>query len=246
MCKKKYEKHRNVLVFFLRLRNARCSYFSETVLRNPKHWAFGSFGCKQWPIFPGRRQPSIVGTEQLNYRVRNGNGWTLHVKITYYRILCWHWPIFPDRRQSSIVGTVQLNYRVRNGYGWTLHVNNTNSLSWKKVSKELSYCYRASFLNFHSADIASQQSRFIFLKKCSWKKVSKEFPNCYRLSFLHSREIDTLSDSPIVHTRISPSVSCRFSFAQLSFTFVQGTCATLFLAILSQETYQWTNSLKTE
>ena len=38
MCKKeKYEKHRNVLVFFLNLRNARYSYFSETVLRNPKH-----------------------------------------------------------------------------------------------------------------------------------------------------------------------------------------------------------------
>ena len=38
MCKKeKYEKHRNVLVFFLNLRNARYSYFSGTVLRNPKH-----------------------------------------------------------------------------------------------------------------------------------------------------------------------------------------------------------------
>ena len=29
------------------------------------------------PIFPGRRQPSIVGSNELNYRVRNGNGWTL-------------------------------------------------------------------------------------------------------------------------------------------------------------------------
>ena len=29
------------------------------------------------PIFPGRRQPSIVGRSELNYRVRNGNGWTL-------------------------------------------------------------------------------------------------------------------------------------------------------------------------
>ena len=39
MCKKeKYEKHRNVLVFFLNLRNARYSYFSGTVLRNPKHF----------------------------------------------------------------------------------------------------------------------------------------------------------------------------------------------------------------
>ena len=31
------------------------------------------------PIFPGRRQPSIVGRNELNYRVRNGNGWTLIV-----------------------------------------------------------------------------------------------------------------------------------------------------------------------
>ena len=29
------------------------------------------------PIFPGRHQPSIVGRDELNYRVRNGNGWTL-------------------------------------------------------------------------------------------------------------------------------------------------------------------------
>ena len=29
------------------------------------------------PIFPGGRPPSIVGSDELNYRVRNGNGWTL-------------------------------------------------------------------------------------------------------------------------------------------------------------------------
>ena len=29
------------------------------------------------PIFPGRRQPSIVGRSELNFRVRDGNGWTL-------------------------------------------------------------------------------------------------------------------------------------------------------------------------
>ncbi len=29
------------------------------------------------PILPGRRQPSIVGRDELNYRVRNGNGWAL-------------------------------------------------------------------------------------------------------------------------------------------------------------------------
>ena len=29
------------------------------------------------PIFPGRLQPSIVGRSELNFRVRDGNGWTL-------------------------------------------------------------------------------------------------------------------------------------------------------------------------
>ena len=32
--------------------------------------------------FPGRLQPSIVGTDELNFRVRNGNGWTLPAIIT--------------------------------------------------------------------------------------------------------------------------------------------------------------------
>ena len=36
------------------------------------------------PIFPGRRQPSIVGAGELNYRVRNGNGWTLILISTNY------------------------------------------------------------------------------------------------------------------------------------------------------------------
>ena len=29
------------------------------------------------PIFPGRLQPSIFGANELNFRVRDGNGWTL-------------------------------------------------------------------------------------------------------------------------------------------------------------------------
>ena len=37
------------------------------------------FLYQQLPILPGRHQPSIVSTEELNYRVRNGNGWVLLV-----------------------------------------------------------------------------------------------------------------------------------------------------------------------
>ena len=36
------------------------------------------------PIFPGRRQPSIVSRNELNYRVRNGNGWTLALISTNF------------------------------------------------------------------------------------------------------------------------------------------------------------------
>ena len=45
------------------------------------------FLCWQLPIFPGRRQPSIFGTNELNYRVRNGNGWTLIVIDTNCNVL---------------------------------------------------------------------------------------------------------------------------------------------------------------
>ena len=49
------------------------------------------------PIFPGRLQPSIVGRSELNFRVRDGNGWTLAlistncciaISVLLLRILC--------------------------------------------------------------------------------------------------------------------------------------------------------------
>ena len=48
------------------------------------------------PIFPGRRQPSIVSRNELNYRVRNGNGWTLALISTNYVIRSY-------RRTSCII-----------------------------------------------------------------------------------------------------------------------------------------------
>ena len=38
------------------------------------------------PIFPGRLQPSIVGRIELNFRVRDGNGWTLNLINTNYSL----------------------------------------------------------------------------------------------------------------------------------------------------------------
>ena len=40
--------------------------------------------CWHLPIFPGSHPPSIVGTIELNFRVRYGNGWTLNVIDTNY------------------------------------------------------------------------------------------------------------------------------------------------------------------
>ena len=40
--------------------------------------------CRHCLIFPGRFQPSIVSTDELNYCVRDGNGWTLIAKNTDY------------------------------------------------------------------------------------------------------------------------------------------------------------------
>ena len=47
----------------------------------------GCFVCRHRPIFPGRLQPSIFGTNELNFRVRDGNGWTLIVIDTDYAIV---------------------------------------------------------------------------------------------------------------------------------------------------------------
>ena len=49
-----------------------------------KRESFDSRFVLALPIFPGRRQPSIVGRNELNYRVRNGNGWTLVLISTNY------------------------------------------------------------------------------------------------------------------------------------------------------------------
>ena len=42
------------------------------------------------PIFPGSRPPSIVGADELNFCVRDGNRWTLiAINTNYYGSPCW-------------------------------------------------------------------------------------------------------------------------------------------------------------
>ena len=50
-------------------------------------WSDQTLFVSALPIFPGRRQPSIVGASELNCRVRDGNGWTLTAISTDYYIL---------------------------------------------------------------------------------------------------------------------------------------------------------------
>ena len=53
-----------------------------TIKKTPEAFASGAFLCWRRPIFPVRCQTSIFGTGELNFRVRNGNGWTLTAKGT--------------------------------------------------------------------------------------------------------------------------------------------------------------------
>ena len=75
------------LIFLMSLATQRFNgwsfLFKIQLSKNKKNSSFELFFlCQHRPIFPGRRQPSIVGTDELNCRVRNGNGWTLIVRDT--------------------------------------------------------------------------------------------------------------------------------------------------------------------
>ena len=54
----------------------------ENHLQNSKWFIMSAL-----PIFPGGCPPSIFGTFELNYRVRDGNGWTLKVINTDYAVM---------------------------------------------------------------------------------------------------------------------------------------------------------------
>ena len=59
------------------------------------------------PIFPGRLQPSIVGRSELNFRVRDGNGWTLALISTNY--------IAAAFAVTTIIFTFPLSVKRKNG-----------------------------------------------------------------------------------------------------------------------------------
>ena len=69
-------------------RSDRCGqiFYSDSFEKQKKRQSFDCRFVLALPIFPGRLQPSIVGRIELNFRVRDGNGWTLDLINTNYSI----------------------------------------------------------------------------------------------------------------------------------------------------------------
>ena len=59
------------------------SYIQNKKSRRFNHDGF-SFSFRQCPTLPGGLPPSTISAEELNFRVRNGNGWFLFAIITGY------------------------------------------------------------------------------------------------------------------------------------------------------------------
>ena len=76
------------------------------------------YECRQRLIFPGRFQPSIFSTDELNCRVRNGNGWTLIVTATdcIRILLCVSTDLF-SRAASSRVSSALMSLTAVFGMG---------------------------------------------------------------------------------------------------------------------------------
>ena len=57
--------------------NFRKNQKKSSAEKNKTQSANSGFWCRHRSIFPGRLQPSIFDANELNFRVRNGNGWNL-------------------------------------------------------------------------------------------------------------------------------------------------------------------------
>ena len=67
--------------------------FYEFCQNAPMQQIFYNIRClgqyiRRRPTFPGSRPPSIISTMELNFRVRDGNGWNLHVIVTGFISPC--------------------------------------------------------------------------------------------------------------------------------------------------------------
>ena len=69
--------HTSPFLYTSKRRGEKSSQKGDKVVTKKRHTRKSVSQMLAPPIFPGRHQPGIVGRNELNYRVRNGNGWTL-------------------------------------------------------------------------------------------------------------------------------------------------------------------------
>ncbi len=82
-----FDKTKGIAIcYFTNFLTLRTRHFLRTYLyiKKPESKMNSGYLCRHRLIFPGRHQPSIVSVNELNYRVRNGNGCTLITINTYY------------------------------------------------------------------------------------------------------------------------------------------------------------------
>ena len=101
------------------------------------------------PIFPGRLQPSIVSRSELNFRVRDGNGWTLALISTNCADRsCLHSTIYsiwrksgdPYRIRTDVKGVrgLCLNHLTNGPYGTPSGTRTLDTLIKSQVLYQLS------------------------------------------------------------------------------------------------------------
>ena len=76
-----------------------------TVMRSTD-WAKEEYKIRRRPTFPGSLPPSIISTAELNFRVRDGNGWDLCVIITGFIWMLvsqhlWSYFIVPSKLNNT-------------------------------------------------------------------------------------------------------------------------------------------------
>ena len=67
-------------------RRVGCSTAATCISAQKNHPVRSGSLCRRRPIFPGSCPPSIFGAVELNYRVRDGNGWDLNAIDTDFGV----------------------------------------------------------------------------------------------------------------------------------------------------------------
>ena len=117
-------------------------------------WAIEECRCARRVIFPGRRQPSIVTVNELNYCVRNGNRCTLITIDTHYVLnksafVWYHIGINLSRLKWWPVGESNSRLRRERPPSWPLDQRATSGL-WQSPSQD--WYTKSTFLYLSAAN----------------------------------------------------------------------------------------------